>query len=132
MDGGASVFEKHYRFYRERIGRLPLAETADAIGAAMDGDALVVPFFGRPYRIGPVGVTDPSGRRPSYDVCVILSRYLLCRPASPAEDRRWKSFRVFSSRGSCASRARQANSEARSAGSMSSRSSTVSTIRHSR
>lgn len=95
MSAEETVFEKHYRFYLEQLGGLSLKNTADAVGAVVEGDALRIVFFGRTYTVSGDGIADPFGRRPPYDCCVILSRYLLSRPNTSAAEGSWMSFRDF-------------------------------------
>ena len=69
----------------------------DTLGCRAEGRRLVVPFFGREYRVSRDGITDPDGQRPGYVACVVLAKYILrCPPAVPAGGG-WMSFKDFKS-----------------------------------
>jgi hypothetical protein len=89
------VFEKHYRSYLEEIAKVDLRAVKDTLGCRMDGDRIVIPFFGEDYRVSPDGIADDENRRPGYVVCVVLAKYLLrCPTAAPAGEG-WVSFKDF-------------------------------------
>lgn len=89
------VFEKNYRYYLEEIANVDFGAVKDTLGCRVDGDLMVIPFFGRDYRISPSGIADAAGQRPGYGVCVVLAKYLLnCPAADPAGDG-WVSFKDF-------------------------------------
>jgi hypothetical protein len=89
------VFESIYRGYLRQVAGVDLGPIADRLGVAVDGDAAVVPFFGRPHRVSAAGVSDPRGRRPDHAVCVVLCRYLLACPAEEPSGSDWVTFKDF-------------------------------------
>jgi hypothetical protein len=95
MPSQKSVFEKSYEYYISQVGELPLASIASRIGVEFVEGRLSLPLFDRTFLVSSVGIAGPEGRRPSYDVCVILSRYLLLFPEEPAQGKNWVSFRDF-------------------------------------
>ena len=95
MKEKSPVFEENYQYYLDQLAGVDLPARGAVLGAAVDGDALLVPFFGRPHRVSPAGILGPDGLRPSYSVCIILFKYvLLCPEAAPARGP-WASFRDF-------------------------------------
>jgi hypothetical protein len=95
----SDIFEKTYRDYIDQIGRIDLAAVAPTLGARMKANEIVIPVFGRPHVISTNGITDPSGRKPPLDVCVILSKYILMCPKVPPKSTDWVSYRDFKDAG---------------------------------
>ncbi|MGD8961687.1 MAG: DUF3786 domain-containing protein [Desulfobacterales bacterium] len=90
-----TVFEETYANYLNRIAKLDFARIAGRLGAEMSGDELIIPFFGNPHRISAGGISDASGKRPDFSVCVVLFKYLLlCPVVNPIEDD-WVTFKDF-------------------------------------
>jgi hypothetical protein len=91
----SSVFEETYSNYLARIVELDFTKIAGRLGAEMSGDELIIPLFGNPHRISNQGLSDLSGNRPDFSVCVVLFKYLLlCPDDDPGEDD-WVSFKDF-------------------------------------
>ncbi len=85
MKSEASVFEKTYRDYMGRVRNVDLGVIAPRLGATIEDDQAIIPLFGMPHRVSHAGITDPSGRQPTFDTCVILCKYLLlCTDLKPA------------------------------------------------
>jgi hypothetical protein len=61
----------------------------------MVGEELIVPFFGNPLRVSAAGISDSSGSRPNFSVCVILFKYLLLYPDHDPAENDWVSFKDF-------------------------------------
>ena len=59
----------------------------------MAGKDLLIPVFGSVYRISSKHIRDSEGKLPGFDVCVIISRYLLLCPDKTPGDKAWSSFR---------------------------------------
>ena len=55
--------------------------------------------MGKYYEVSSAGITGPSGKTPVYDICVILSKYLLLCPDTPPQEDRLVSFRNFKNTG---------------------------------
>jgi len=89
------VYEQTYKDYLTRIARLDFDFIADKLGAAVDGEDLLVAFFGRPYRISAQGISDPSGRQPHLSVSVILCKYLLMCPLIEPLGGSWMAYKDF-------------------------------------
>ena len=95
MADKSSVFEETYTNYLAQIAGLDFKKTAAQLGAEMVGDEMITPFFGVPHRISAAGISDPSGNRPDFSVCVILFKYLLLCPDYDPVETDWVSFRDF-------------------------------------
>jgi hypothetical protein len=91
----STVFDETYTNYLARIAELDFAKIAGRIGADIAGDELVVPVFGKPYRISKEGLKDPAGNRPDFSVSVILFKYLLLCPDIYPVENDWVSFKDF-------------------------------------
>jgi hypothetical protein len=91
----SSVFEETYNNYLDQIARLDFSKIADKLGAQVVGDEIIIPFFGQPHRVSARGITDPSGNRPPFSVCVILFKYLLLCPDYHPDENDWVSFKDF-------------------------------------
>jgi hypothetical protein len=91
----SSVFEETYHNYLAQIAELDFKKIADQLGAEMVGDELIIPFFGKPLRISAAGISEPSGSRPNFSVCVVLFKYLLLCPDHDPVENDWVSFKDF-------------------------------------
>ena len=90
-----SVFNQTYEKYLGQLRELSLASIAPKIGAEYSDKRLRIPLFDRVFEVSSAGITGQDGRRPSYDVCVILSKYLLLFTEPPERGGNWVSFRDF-------------------------------------
>jgi hypothetical protein len=91
----SSVFEETYADYLGRIAGLDFTRIAGRLGAEFSGEELIIPFFGNFYRVTKEGLSDDSGKRPDFSVCVVLFKYLLlCPDHDPLEDD-WVTFKDF-------------------------------------
>ncbi|MGD2186437.1 MAG: DUF3786 domain-containing protein [Desulfobacterales bacterium] len=95
MTEKSSVFEETYTNYLSQIARLDFKKIADRLGAETTGGELIVPFFGKPHRISADSISDPSGNRSNFSVCVILFKYLLLCPSDHPAENDWVSFKDF-------------------------------------
>ena len=88
-----SAYEKTYRHYIAQIAGIDLESIRQKLGLEVKGDEIIIPLFGNPYKVSVNGITGPSGKQPSLDICVICCKYLLmCPDIYPAENE-WVSFR---------------------------------------
>ena len=95
MNERASVFEETYTNYLAQIAGLDFKKIAPQLSAEMDGDEMIIPFFGEPHRISAAGINGPSGKRPNFSVCVVLFKYLLLCPDHDPVENDWVSFKDF-------------------------------------
>ena len=91
----STVFEETYTNYLAQIAGLDFKKIAARLDGEMVGDEMVIPFFGIPHRISAAGISDPSGNRPNFSVCVILFKYLLLCPDDDPINNNWVSFKDF-------------------------------------
>jgi hypothetical protein len=93
------VFEKTYRDYMAQVRNVDFGAIAPRLGATLENDQAIIPLFGKGYRVSQTGIADPSGKKPTFDTCVILCKYLLlCPDVKPAE-KDWVSYRGFKDSG---------------------------------
>lgn len=91
----SQVFEQTYEDYLSRIAGLDFNFIADTLGVKVDGDDVIIPFFGKPYRVSTKAITDPSGKQPHLSICVILCKYLLICPLIEPLGGNWMAFKDF-------------------------------------
>jgi hypothetical protein len=95
MTDKAAVFEETYRTYLARIADIDLPSRAAILGAAGEGDDLVIPLYGTPYQVTRRGVFKPSGEPVNYAVCVVLCCYVLQCPREVPAAGDWVTYREF-------------------------------------
>ena len=95
MNDEESVFEKTYRYYLEQIGDVDMNAVAWNLDATVEKDGLIIPLFGEELFASANGIQDAGGNRPSIDICVILSKYILICPKELPVDKEWVSYRDF-------------------------------------
>ncbi len=95
MPSTESIFNQTYEKYLAQLRELSLAALAPKIGAEYADERLRTPLFDRVFEVSSTGITGQDGRRPSYDVCVILSKYLLLFTELQEPGGDWVSFRDF-------------------------------------
>jgi hypothetical protein len=95
MTAAASIYEKTYRDYMAQLDSIDVSSIKQKLGIKAEGNKAIVPLFGKPHLVSEKGITDPSGNRPTLDICVILCKYLLLCPDVPPEEKEWVSFRDF-------------------------------------
>ena len=95
MNEKPSVFDQHTRFYLDQVARMDFAPISDRLGVTVEKRTVVVPVFGRAYRITSRSVCRPDGRPADYTTTVIVCRYLLECPDFEPVERQWQSFRDF-------------------------------------
>ena len=89
------IYEQTYKDYLARIAELDFHFLADKLGMQLDGQDVIIPFFGKPYRVSAGGISDPSNRQPHLSVTVILCKYLLMCPMIEPLEGNWMSYRDF-------------------------------------
>lgn len=99
MTEKSPAFEETYQIYLKRIGKLAFRPLANKLGITVENDEIIVPFFGKPYRVSAKGIVDPAGERPSLEICVVVSNYLIwCQDDYSISDE-WVSYRDFKDAG---------------------------------
>jgi hypothetical protein len=89
------VYEQTYRDYLSRIAGIDLKFAADKLDLQMRGEAVMIPFFDKSYRVSTQGIADPSGKQPHLSISVILCKYLLMCPMIVPLGGNWMSFKDF-------------------------------------
>jgi len=89
------VYQQTYNDYLARIAEIDLKFAADKLDLQTSGDAAIIPFFGRPYRVSTQGIADPAGKQPHLAISVILCQYLLMCPMIVPLGGNWMSFKDF-------------------------------------
>lgn len=95
MKPKSPVFEENYQYYIEQIRDINFKHIAPVLGALSDRDELVIPFFGKQYRVSKNGIVGPSGKKPEYFVCVVLFKYILLCPDHEPIPGDWQTFKDF-------------------------------------
>jgi hypothetical protein len=89
------VYDQTYKDYLSRIAELDFPFLADKLGIQLDGQQVVISFFGKPYRLSAKGIIDSSHRQPHLSVSVILCKYLLMCPMIEPLGGNWMSYKDF-------------------------------------
>lgn len=89
------VFDGIYEEYLRQIASLDMAATGERLGLALDGEFLLVPFFGISHRVSAKAMVDAKNRRPIHSVCVILAKYLIMCPKEEPPGSEWITYREF-------------------------------------
>jgi hypothetical protein len=93
MAAKSSVFERTYQDYIAQVADIDLKSVEEKLCVKVEENKAVVPIFGQPYLISEKGIVDPSGMRPSLDICVILFKYILMCPDIRPKEKEWVAFR---------------------------------------
>lgn len=89
------VYDRTYRYYLEQLKTTGFSGKEDLLGITLDGDAVVVPYFGQSIRLAANGLTDEDGRRPEFADCVVVCRYLIMCPPFEPKEKEWVAYRDF-------------------------------------
>ena len=90
-----SIFEENYNDYLAKISKIDFENIAQRLSAKIEGDEIIIPFFGMPHRISQTGIVDSSGKKPPYSVCVVHFKYILLCPAYEPTQDDWVAFKDF-------------------------------------
>ncbi len=90
-----SVYHETYHAYLEQLKTMRFDGKEEVLGITLDGDAVVVPYFGQSIRLSADGMTDESGRRPDFSDCVVVCRYLIMCPRFEPKQKEWAAYRDF-------------------------------------
>jgi hypothetical protein len=99
MQTEETVFEKTYKNYLEQLREISFESIAHNLGAKLEGTRIRIPLFRTEYEVSVEGIADPAGKKPTHDICVILSKYILLCPDTPPKGNDWVSFRDFKDSG---------------------------------
>lgn len=88
-----TVFERTYEGYLAQVSGIDFNCIKQNLGVEVEGNEIIIPLFGKPHKVSEDGITDPSGKKPPLDICVILCKYLLLCPDVFPKEKEWVSFR---------------------------------------
>ncbi len=95
----APVFKKTYKDYLLKIAEMDLKSAEENLGVSVESKTITVPLFGESYIINGNSISDTSGKKPSFDICIILCKYILLCPENLSDQKEWVSFRDFKDSG---------------------------------
>ena len=90
-----SVYNQTYHDYLKQLKSMQFNGKEAVLGITLDGDAVVVPYFGRSIRLTADGLKDEAGRRPDFSDCVVVCRYLIMCPPFEPKQKEWAAYRDF-------------------------------------
>jgi len=93
MTSKNSIFEKTYKDYIAQVAEIDFKPIEQKLGVEVEENDVTIPLFGKPHKVSENGITNPEGKRPSLDICVILFKYLLLCPYVYPREKEWVSFR---------------------------------------
>ena len=95
------IFKKNYRDYLKKLDTMDFSLLASILDIKVNAERRIaqIPFFQGDYQVSASGVVDLNGKRPSYDTCVILLKYLLTCPRQVPRENDWVNFRDLKSSG---------------------------------
>lgn len=99
MKSDETIFEHNYKGYIKQLREISFDAIAPLLGGTIKDDGMELSLLGERFFITPVGIYDLSGSKPSYDICVILSKYILLCPDTTPKENDWVSFRDFKDSG---------------------------------
>ena len=99
MTGRSPAFERTYKDYLEKVAKIDVRSIQEKLGVQLEGNGTIIPLFGKPTRVSARGIIDQSGQRPSFDICVIVCKYLLLCPANIPKETEWTAYRDFKDAG---------------------------------
>jgi len=90
-----TVYHEKYHYYLEQLKSMRFDGKEEVLGVTLDGDAVVVPYFGQSIRLTADGLEDKMGRRPDFSDCVVVCRYLIMCPLFEPKQKEWSAYRDF-------------------------------------
>jgi hypothetical protein len=89
------IFEETYKNYLAQVAGIDIPFRATLLGIGLKEGEALIPLLGKPFRVSPLGVFDPSGQEPDHAVRVVLCKYLLLCPETEPIGEEWVSFKDF-------------------------------------
>ena len=99
MSPEKTVFDRTYENYVAQLSKIDFKSVASNLGLNQVENRINIPLFGKTYEVSVYGITDPSGIKPPYDICVVLCKYLLLFPYVDPKESEWVSFKDFKDAG---------------------------------
>ncbi|MBC2711395.1 MAG: DUF3786 domain-containing protein [Desulfosarcina sp.] len=94
-----SVYNETYHYYLNQLETMQFDGKEDVLGIKLQGDEVVVPYFGQSIRLTAEGLKDDAGNRPDFADCVVVCRYLIMCPPFEPKEKDWVAYRDFSDAG---------------------------------
>lgn len=94
-NASGSVYNETYHYYLEQLRAMRFDGKEEVLGITLDGDSVVVPYFGRSIRMSADGLKDEAGCRPDFSDCVVVCRYLIMCPLFEPKHKEWVAYRDF-------------------------------------
>lgn len=88
-----NIFKAHYEDYCRQVAECDFSAVKERLGIETREKEAIIPLLGETYSVSANGVTDSSGNRPGYGICVILFKYLLLCPDAVIEQREWAAIK---------------------------------------
>lgn len=98
-NANVSVYDQTYRHYLEKLKTMRFDGKEAGLGITLEGDTVVVPYFGQTLRYTAEGLTNEAGKRPDFADCVVVCRYLIMCPQVEPKQKEWTAYRDFSDAG---------------------------------
>ncbi len=76
----ARVFEETYSNYLSEIEKLDLKDRGHTLGAEIDKNGLIIPFYNKLFKLTAQGISGLEGNIASFAVKVVLCKYVLMCP----------------------------------------------------
>lgn len=95
MSQKSDIFEKHYDDYCAQVAKVDLLSIKDRLGIEVKEDQARIRFADEIYTISGKRITDASGNRPGYAICVVLFKYILLCPDPAPYDINWVALTDF-------------------------------------
>ncbi len=99
MTEKSKVFKQTRKFYLEQIAAADLNVTAEQLGMTMTPRGPQMKYFDKLYYIKEDNIVDENDKPAHFDVCVVLSKYILMCPKVPSLNRQWTAYRDFNDSG---------------------------------
>lgn len=93
MTNKESVFKKTYENYLAQVDETDFNSVKQKLGVEVENNEMIIPLFGKLYKVSAAGISDPGGKQPMFDICVILCKYILLCPQISPKEKDWVSFR---------------------------------------
>ncbi|MBU1193242.1 MAG: DUF3786 domain-containing protein [Proteobacteria bacterium] len=99
MSQTSDIFEKHYDDYRAQVAKVDFLSVKDRLGIEVKEDQAIIRFADEIYTVSGARITDASGNRPGYAICVVLFKYILLCPDPAPYDINWVALTEFKQTG---------------------------------
>ncbi len=98
MPENKTVFNKTYQNYLQQVMDMDLSGAAGKLGIHVTDD-IRIPFMNSEYIITRNGVKNTTGQKASYDICIVLFKYIILCPGQTDDDTAMVSFKDFKDSG---------------------------------